>query len=503
MWIFCLICLFSGVNLANVHSPFDLEIISIIPCNISVGVALPFTGAALRVAEDAVNAEFLGRLNLTVTLLYQETDRVCEDTDAHAPLLLAEYYNKKALGRCVAVVGSACGGLSIAPFLAKEWDVLLFSNSLVASTSISQTVSPTSIGMVASYESIAASLLNLFRIFQWLHVTMLLDAAAATDFYFQVCQSTKTLLLTEQFSDFRVDGTRFTLADTPSVHEALKFANARSRVFVMMSHTSVAIKLMRFLKTDRLFIPGDQVFVVLQPTQQAAYGAVSLFDNPDVFDVELFRSTLYLTTYVATGGGFPKLNQQLAAKSQELYGTALQTGLQPLDVYLIRETYNSVRLFAALVNDSLDSQPWDNNTIHSADSVCGGGRLRSLMTNRTFRFPSGPVFIDANGYRHTDLLLYTFHPKTLSFQVVSRYDAILQRYLWDQNVSIEWLTGKPPLDIPPCGFSGNEGPCLPQGSCAMLVARKHGGSFTTLWSAEKRSNSDSSKSKAATPPRTI
>jgi hypothetical protein len=83
-----------------------LEIVSTIPNNISVGIALPWTGAPLHLASEDVRSRFSADLNVSLTLLYNKDDRTCDDADAHAPFLLADYYNTKALNRCVVVIGA-------------------------------------------------------------------------------------------------------------------------------------------------------------------------------------------------------------------------------------------------------------------------------------------------------------------------------------------------------------------------------------------------------------
>ena len=90
----------------QVIAAFDLEIISTIPNNISVGVALPWSGSALKISTEHARKVFAGDLNITLTLLYNTDDRTCDDTDSAAPLLLADYYYTKSQDRCVVNIGS-------------------------------------------------------------------------------------------------------------------------------------------------------------------------------------------------------------------------------------------------------------------------------------------------------------------------------------------------------------------------------------------------------------
>ena len=157
-------CLILAHMCAPVYGIVQVEVLSTIPNNLPIGVALPVVGAAVEVAVDDVNAQYVGLLNVSVTFLYNDADRICDDTDANAPILLAKhYYKSSAAGRCTAVLVAGethkttfniadvyrppllfthcmrvlfcvfliirflgCGGIALAPFLAKgEYSIKL------------------------------------------------------------------------------------------------------------------------------------------------------------------------------------------------------------------------------------------------------------------------------------------------------------------------------------------------------------------------------------------
>jgi hypothetical protein len=77
------------------------------PYNVSVGSALPWTGAVLQLALENMQNEFSKDLNISLTLLYNKNDRTCGDAEAEASRLMADYYYTKAENRCVVVTAGS------------------------------------------------------------------------------------------------------------------------------------------------------------------------------------------------------------------------------------------------------------------------------------------------------------------------------------------------------------------------------------------------------------
>ncbi|OQV12919.1 Atrial natriuretic peptide receptor 2 [Hypsibius exemplaris] len=327
-------------------------------------------------------------------------------------------------------------------FLLLEWDVLLFTNGWVPPAVYNHIATPTSLGMAGSIEDSGSALLELLRFFKWFHTTILMEFSNGSIIYDQIYNAILSLLARyRKYDVLSIERIQYSTKDEQSQKIALQRASDRSR--------------------------GSYVFIVMQPTQQTVYGPSSLFSLPNAEDRDIFRSVLYLTTFAPEGHAAGDVNTLLANRSMTLYGTKAEKGIQPLDLYPIRETYNSVSLFAALVNQSLNQ---DKNRTLTDVEICSGKRLKSLVVNRTFDFPSGSVFIDANGYRHIDLILLTFNSASSSHQRAARYNSLQQTYILDKNVTIEWVGPAVPLDVPACGFSGLEGRCSDQGSTSAVTA---------------------------------
>ncbi|OQV12892.1 hypothetical protein BV898_12814 [Hypsibius exemplaris] len=179
-------------------------------------------------------------------------------------------------------------------------------------------------------------------------------------------------------------------------------------------------------------------------------------------DEQSMRDALRQANNRSRGHAAGDLNALLTNRSTTLYGTKLENGFQPLDLYHIRETYNSVLLFANLVNQSLNQNDIEGYNLTDKE-LCSGKRLKALAVNRTFDLPSGPVFIDANGYRHVDFILLTFNNASGSHQRTAYFNYLQQTYVLDRNMTIEWVGQRVPRDVPVCGFSGLDGICMYKG----------------------------------------
>ncbi|OQV12899.1 hypothetical protein BV898_12821 [Hypsibius exemplaris] len=233
----CGLLVFVLASILSTAKGFDLELISTIPRHNFVGVNLPVTGAALDVAQTTINARFFPYLNLSVTLLYNKSDSMCDTptvvgSDPNAPALLADYYNTQAANRCVAIIVSGCGGMTSIPYLAKEWNVLQFSNSMVPSFVYNHMTTPTSIGMAGSMDDAGTALLDLLLYFKWFHATFIMEftSSTATTLYDLFYFTANALL--RRYPKYRLlqlEKTQYNLQDEQSQKIALQLASARSR----------------------------------------------------------------------------------------------------------------------------------------------------------------------------------------------------------------------------------------------------------------------------------
>ncbi|OQV12897.1 Atrial natriuretic peptide receptor 1 [Hypsibius exemplaris] len=445
------------------------ELISTIPFGVHVGVALPATGAGLDIAQTAVNSRFAEDLNLTVSLVYNKNDTICDDSDEAAAGLAAEYYQTRSFNRCAAFTNSGCGGLITMPFLARELDLLLFAINIVPGNVYNPFVAPTSIGMAGSMDDAGGAVLDLLLYFKWFHVTIISAFSNGVEVYDFFYYTIQALLghRPDRYGALQIERTQFDPADEESQIKALRLASDRSRVFFMFTGTAKVIEILRLMKKIGLFVPGSYVFIVMQATQQNVYGPPSLLNLPKKDDEDLFRSVIFLHTVSPAGQDLSVWNLQYAQRSMALYGSSTEKGIDPLDLPSNRATFNTVYLFSTLVREAKAADP--AGTLTDAQ-LCSASRLKSLMVNRTFQFPSGSFYIDPHGLGHTDLVLLMSNHETGLHERVGRYDSVQQIFVWNANDTLKWVGNGPPLDEPACGYSGFEGICKDQARATLTTA---------------------------------
>lgn len=79
---------------------------------------------------------------------------------------------------------------------------------------------------------------------------------------------------------------------------------------------------------------------------------------------------------------------------------------------------------------------------------------------------TGHVRIDENGERDADYGILDLDPITGEFEVVAHYYGVSKQYSPVRQKRIHWPGGKdgPPDDVPRCGFTGNQAPCIESGN---------------------------------------
>ena len=102
-------------------------------------------------------------------------------------------------------------------------------SAMVSTVVFNAANTPTSTGMVGTYEGLAVALLKLCHQFRWFHLTGLVDRTAGTDFYRNTYTAVNRLSGEQGYTHYQVDGTTFDPTDNASMALALRFAHSKSR----------------------------------------------------------------------------------------------------------------------------------------------------------------------------------------------------------------------------------------------------------------------------------
>ncbi|GFU21411.1 atrial natriuretic peptide receptor 1 [Nephila pilipes] len=119
--------------------------------------------------------------------------------------------------------------------------------------------------------------------------------------------------------------------------------------------------------------------------------------------------------------------------------------------------YDCVLLYAYALNKTLSEggNPMNGRALARQiwnSTIAGGNTLRL----------TGDITINENGDREADYTLNDMDPETGVMVPVATFLGSTQSYHKLADIGINWPgNGGPPLDVPPCGFTGNEPECIP------------------------------------------
>ncbi|CAJ0923199.1 unnamed protein product, partial [Mesorhabditis belari] len=108
--------------------------------------------------------------------------------------------------------------------------------------------------------------------------------------------------------------------------------------------------------------------------------------------------------------------------------------------------YDAVLLYAIALNETLRDGLDPRN----------GHNITSKMWGRTFAGITGNVSIDKNGDRYSDYSLFDLDPDRDKFVEVAYYSGAANKL--ESVGTIHWVGGKPPRDMPICGFDKSKCP---------------------------------------------
>ncbi|OQV19505.1 hypothetical protein BV898_06494 [Hypsibius exemplaris] len=363
----------------------NVEIISILPLDFGVASALIWTAPAFEVAVEAANKRYATFLNFSVVLMYNASDRTCEDVSGDAVRNVSEYYYTKTNSDTVYAIVSS------------SWDWVLFSNALAQDTFLDDELTPTAIAVGGTFHGYSTMIINVLLNFGWFHISVLLQTNAFSPFYANIFGSLVAQgAVNASNRTFFINSCTF-LPNTKSMADALDNAKQRSRVVIILAPAKIALELL--------------VFINVQPLQQSEFGNISLFSQPRAQNLKAFRAFLFMS-YRASGHELQDLNDKIVNRAKAMFraeATGYTADSPPLDSFATQASYDLVDMLAQVVNESLP--------FHAPGSGWSGTMLATRMSNRTFKgLTAGDLYVTPEGERCLDMDIYGFSTASLSMK---------------------------------------------------------------------------------------
>ncbi|KAJ0037017.1 hypothetical protein NL108_014351, partial [Boleophthalmus pectinirostris] len=170
--------------------------------------------------------------------------------------------------------------------------------------------------------------------------------------------------------------------------------------------------------------------------------------DPDWADpIQLFKSVFVITYRPPDNPEYQAFQRELHARAHREFGIHLQPSLMD---YIAGSFYDGFLLYAMALEENLAEGGAMNDGIN----------ITMRTQNRRFWGVTGLVTTDENNARDIDVDLWAMtNQETGEYGLVAYYNGSTKEILWSQTERIQWASGAPPLDDPPCVFSTDDPSC--------------------------------------------
>lgn len=170
--------------------------------------------------------------------------------------------------------------------------------------------------------------------------------------------------------------------------------------------------------------------------------------DPDWADpIQVFKSVFVITYRAPDNPEYKYFQRQLHARAQKEFGVHLEPSLMD---YIAGSFYDGFTLYAMALGETLAEGGAQNDGIN----------ITLRTQNRRFWGVTGLVTTDDKNARDIDVNLWAMtNQETGEYGLVAFYNGSAKEIIWSQTEKIQWPSGSPPLDNPPCVFSTDDPSC--------------------------------------------
>ncbi|XP_017291448.2 guanylate cyclase 2G [Kryptolebias marmoratus] len=408
------------------------------PWNMSLPFSARRLGSAIQIAVEKVNnnPSFLGNYSL---------DFVYKDTDCNPKESLGEFIQQVWRENVTALFGPACPEeAEVTGLIASTWHIPMFGFVGQSSKLDNDDLYDSYIKIMPPLKRSSEVLVKTLEFFGWSHVAMI-GGGLETNTWDKVDALWKTIESPLR-AKFRLTAeVKFDTSNPDLIAQNIKYISSVARVIVVLTNREDSMSLM--LEAERQgLMNGDYVFFLVQHFEDNLWkntinsrinqAATRAFDMTFIIGQKSYEGYEYYDF-------FKQVFQRL--KGHPFWSNLTsESEVSPYSAYL----HDAVLLYAMGLKEVLQ----DGN-----DPYDGRQLLQKLKTTGNIRFhgASGLVHFDEDGERNVDYSIYDLQyvGNNILFVPILHFESQTKSVRpTSMFASVIWPKGKPPTDIPECGF---------------------------------------------------
>uniref|UniRef100_A0A8C6Q0J9 Guanylate cyclase n=1 Tax=Nothobranchius furzeri TaxID=105023 RepID=A0A8C6Q0J9_NOTFU len=418
------------------------------PWNVSFPFSARRLGSAIQIAVEKVNnnPSFLGNYSL---------DFVYKDTDCNPKESLGGFIHQVWRENVTALFGPACPEeAEVTGLIASTWHIPMFGFVGQSSKLEDEEMYDSYIKIMPPFKRSSEVLVKTLEFFGWSHVAMI-GGGLETNTWDKVDALWKTVENPLRTKFKLAAEVKFDTSNPELMYQNVKYISTVARVIVVLSNREDSMALL--LEAERQgLMNGDYVFFLVQHfevsecktmSSRIKQAATRAFDMVFIIGQKSYEGSYEYYDF------FKQVFQRLKGHPFWTNLTS-ESEVSPYSAFL----HDAVLLYAMALKDVLKDgdDPYDGRHI-----------LQKLKTTDKIRFD---VHFDTDGERNVDYSIYDlqFVGNGIKFVPILHFESQTKIIRpTSMYASVVWPKGKPPSDIPECGFSGELCEWLSSGKATM------------------------------------
>ncbi|KAM9425794.1 guanylate cyclase 2G [Pholidichthys leucotaenia] len=408
------------------------------PWNMSFPFSALRLGSAIQIAVEKVNANpsFLG--NYSLDFVYKETD--CNPKDS-----LGGFIQQVWRQNVSALFGPACPEeAEITGLIASKWSIPMFGFVGQSSKMDNSNIYDSYITVVPPLKRSAEVLIKTLKFFGWSHIA-LIGGGLDSNTWDKVDALWKTVEDPLRAKFKLTAAVKFDSNNPQLIRQNIKYISRVARIIVILTNREDALALLLEAESQGL-MNGNYVFFLVQHFEDNSW-KYALNSNINQAAIRAFDMVFIIGQKSYEGYEYYDFFGQVFEK---LKGPPFHSNLT---------SENEVSTYSAYLHDAVLLYAMGLREVlkDGKDPRDGRQLLLRLKNKSNFQFygASGLVHFDEDGERNLDYSIYDLQhtDEMTKFVPVLHFDSRTKNVRpTSMFASIVWPKGKPPTDIPECGF---------------------------------------------------